>query len=560
MSIYEKLKSPLENDESLIEILQLYCNESYRSFYQAVVDDSQKENFHIMREEFEKYIKLPAYQEYLSKYLQQYGYDISDNKIFSKVLSLMKSAKEKFEEIEKLELHASTYTIKALKSKGDDRYKQLEEQREKADELKSKITDVDKYYQQLYLKCYKAFVKDKVMGFHVNPQNLGKSDGEKEKSDIKFYINVGQDTYKFASLFKKMCEERGINYYFKVVNPEEGDHNRCDKMCIYSTLEHAETFMKILNELKHENPQMSFRKPPVLAASLDDWLGIGTDGKDFDGSKKSSNQLGAIIIEKAIKKLFKDVDRSKLMEHLSQQPQMLSELRKEIKQCAKEYGIDEEIFGISRNAGTYLKTIEIENTVEIQESSVVQSSDEKKTRTGDRWVGKTMEEDRTETQNAADKWSTLGKTKSTTKTATDKWKIPTKTSSRGKNDTSDRWVVQPDSTDRDDPTTDTTKGVSGGNFGLAQEIGQTPYQVEMQRRKKEISFADVKRATSQAKITQQEINDETLQIKEREELDMLKKKGLMKTPEERARYTYLKAKYEPPVQNQQKGQSRGQSR
>lgn len=167
------------------------------------------------------------------------------------------------------------------------------------------------------------------------------------------------------------------------------------------------------------------------------------------------------------------------------------------------------------------------------------SSDEKKTRPGTRWVGKT---------------------KSTTKTATDKWRIPTKIFSRGTNDTSDRWVVQTDSTDRDDSTTDTTKGGSGGNLGLAQEMGLTPYQVEMQRRKKEISFADVKRATSQAKITQQEINDETLQIKEREELDMLKKKGLMKTPEERARYTYLKAKYEPPVQNQQKGQTRGQSR
>lgn len=188
------------------------------------------------------------------------------------------------------------------------------------------------------------------------------------------------------------------------------------------------------------------------------------------------------------------------------------------------------------------------------------SSDEKKTRTVTRWVGKTMAEEQTETKNAADKWSALGKAKRTTKTATDKWKIPTKTSSRGTNDTSDRWVVQPDSTDRDDSTTDTTKGGSGGNLGLAQEMGQTSYQVEMQRRKQEISFADVKRATSQAKITQQEINDETLQIKEREELDMLKKKGLIKTPEERARYTYLKAKYEPPVQNQQKGQSRGQSR
>lgn len=163
------------------------------------------------------------------------------------------------------------------------------------------------------------------------------------------------------------------------------------------------------------------------------------------------------------------------------------------------------------------------------------SSDGKKTRTGTRWVGKTMAEEQTETQ-TGDRWVDKP----------DRWV--------------DRKVKRTTLTDKDDPTTDTTKGGSGGNLGLAQEIGQTPYQAEMQRRKQEISFADVKRATSQAKITQQEINDETLQIKEREELDMLKKKGFIKTPEERARYTYLKAKYEPPVQSQQKGQSRGQSR
>lgn len=177
-----------------------------------------------------------------------------------------------------------------------------------------------------------------------------------------------------------------------------------------------------------------------------------------------------------------------------------------------------------------------------QQTPSEKNSNEKKTQTGDRWVdrpdrwgGKSMAKERTETQ-TGDRWVDKP----------DRWV--------------DRKVKRTTLTDKDDPTTDTTKGGSGGNLGLAQEIGQTPYQAEMQRRKQEISFADVKRATSQAKITQQEINDETLQIKEREELDMLKKKGFIKTPEERARYTYLKAKYEPSVQSQQKGQSRGQSR
>lgn len=188
------------------------------------------------------------------------------------------------------------------------------------------------------------------------------------------------------------------------------------------------------------------------------------------------------------------------------------------------------------------------------------SGDEKKTRTGDRWIERPITRKQTETRNAADKWSVSRTAKRTTRIAVDKWGISTQNPREATDTSSDRWVAQPHSKDKDDPTTDTSKGGSGGNLGLAQEMGQTPYLVEAEKRKHELSFSAVKRAMTKAKITKQEINDETLQIKEREELDMLKKKGLIKTPAERARYTYLKAKYEPPVQSQQKGQSRGQSR
>lgn len=183
------------------------------------------------------------------------------------------------------------------------------------------------------------------------------------------------------------------------------------------------------------------------------------------------------------------------------------------------------------------------------------SSDDKKARIGDRWTSRPIPREQKETQNAVDKWSIPKAIKGKTKTAVDKWGKTIQTPKRRSDTPTDKWKVQQHSRDEDD-TTDTTKGGSGGHLGLVQEMGQTPYQIEAEKRKQELSFSAVKRATTKAKITEQEINDETLQIKEREELEILKKKGFAKTPEERARFTYLISKYEPPVQRQQKGQSR----
>ena len=54
---------------------------------------------------------------------------------------------------------------------------------------------------------HKFFGGDGVMGFHVNPQNLHiyDIDRKRENDELKFYINAGIDTYKFASLFQERC-------------------------------------------------------------------------------------------------------------------------------------------------------------------------------------------------------------------------------------------------------------------------------------------------------------------------------------------------------------------
>ncbi len=74
----------------------------------------------------------------------------------------------------------------------------------------------------------------------------------------------------------------------------------------------------------------------------------------------------------------------------------------------------------------------------------------------------------------------------------------------------------------------------------AQEIGQTQFQAETEERNQKLSFSAIKRATKQAKITQQEINDETIQIKELIHLGILNKKQSSQIPGKTENYNYLK--------------------
>ncbi|MBO5005758.1 MAG: hypothetical protein J6D03_11225 [Clostridia bacterium] len=195
--------------------------------------------------------------------------------------------------------------------------------------------------------------------------------------------------------------------------------------------------------------------------------------------------------------------------------------------------------------------------IEVEQESRDKSDNDEQTKTKsvERWTERPVIKKVNGYRNVADKWSTPSTINGEKHSAVDKWARPVETPKR-KIDAADKWKIQSHLRDGKDSSSDTSK--SGP--GITQKMGQTPYQIEAEKRKQELCFSAVKRAITQAKITEQEVNNETLQIKEREELEILKKKGFAKTTEERARYTYLKSKYEPQVQRQQKRQSKGQSR
>lgn len=378
--VYDLINNPLETDDNLLELIKRYSKGT--NFYNEMLYDSDEVNKDKMRKNFHNYVKYPSYKKYLksssiTKYLEDY--DLEDNKNFVAVLYKMNQSFNKMYEIGYLkDTMPSEYSIRACKDPErkvakQNKRKEMEKEIEK---LEKNVTNNDRYLTNLYIECRDNFSGGMgIMGFHVNPQNLKESSNHKEKSEIKFYVNAGEDTYKFANLFQKKCEEKGLNYYYKVVNAEESDElKRSDRMCVYSTLKDAEEFINILNQLKELNPDIKFRKPPMLSATYDNWLGIGTDYKSVD-KKKSSNSIRIEIIEKSIKEVFPKVKKEDLYTYLLNNSEKLNSLRKQINTHLSQYGIDEKKFGIGCEAARILKKIELkQNNVIIDKKQDVDIS------------------------------------------------------------------------------------------------------------------------------------------------------------------------------------------
>lgn len=186
------------------------------------------------------------------------------------------------------------------------------------------------------------------MGFHVYPKALTLSGNvaDREKSEMKFYINAGIDTYKVARIFQEKCKENNLNYYFKVANANKGEHCRADKMCIYTSFKNAEKFLDIIREIKIENPDIIFDKPPIFTGRIDDFIGVGTD---HIGGGSSYNSIMSKICLESMEKVFNGIKREDIMEHIKMHPEKLQELENEIIGKAKEFGLSEEKLCVEKN-------------------------------------------------------------------------------------------------------------------------------------------------------------------------------------------------------------------
>ena len=181
-----------------------------------------------------------------------------------------------------------------------------------------------------------------VMGFHIYPQLLQIMDTgmDREKGEMKFYLNAGIDTYKVAQLFQQKCEQAKLNYYFKVVNAvKDYEFRRTDKMCIYTEFKDAKKFLEIIREIKVENPDINFQQPPILTGRIDGFVGTGMDNVK---GKNSYNGIMSKVCYDAVTSTFQNISREQIPALIDRHPEILYKLKEKIKQRAKEMGLDPE--------------------------------------------------------------------------------------------------------------------------------------------------------------------------------------------------------------------------
>ena len=388
MSLYDEIRSPLDDTETLRSIIDIYANhrvdgksrpvESGDDFYNGVTkhgnENELSQNKYIT--EFEKYIKLPnldrLYEniknpdfvrnldEFVAKKIKEIeSMNMSDIERDSQIEDLKKKTLyplSRFKQIfGKFETYHEFYDF--FNEKNLWQAKSLYEKMEIFPSLKDKylkeLNGLGFSEKQIQLaKTMSNFMSlmdnrfsggGESMGFHIHPQNLQLTDTgmDRENADMKFYLNAGIDTYKVAQLFQQKCEQAKLNYYFKVVNADRiSEYKRSDKMCIYTEFKDAEKFLKLLKEIKMENTDINFQIPPILTGRIDEFIGIGMD--HIDKNEGSYNGKMSKICYEVVSSIFKNIPREQIPALVDSHPEMLLKVKEEIKKKAREIGLDQE--------------------------------------------------------------------------------------------------------------------------------------------------------------------------------------------------------------------------
>lgn len=324
MSWVDEVKSPLDDDKFLEDMILLYARQSSGTkrsgsyIYEELImePESEKDADHsAYLKNFKKYVEQDTVCMVLTKAL---GYSQEDAiKIYMDLFLDEKDEDEPLTiDIDKGELVSKLEDIHILETYYDESYMQMS------------VKDLLK----------KVFHAEGLMGYHIYKSKFGNVwDGS--DSIVKFYINVGEDTYEFSKLFKQKSEEHDLNYAYKVVNPEKYEEKRADKMCIYMGLRDVEEYTEIIREIREEHPEFDYKDSSPLMGSIDDWIGVGADPDNF-AYARSYNESRAFLIENALRLVFGNISEKKIRIMLEKnRADTIEKLRAEIERSAKDYFI-----------------------------------------------------------------------------------------------------------------------------------------------------------------------------------------------------------------------------
>ncbi len=137
---------------------------------------------------------------------------------------------------------------------------------------------------------------------HVCSRYLTAKKDKYPKADHRLYINTESlDTYKMITYLVEKFDEHHLPYYFKF----DLYANRDDTIVIYLPTEEFDEYLKILEAIKKEHPDVVARikEPPILTGKIDGWIGYGSEPEPTpDGKSRSFNGVRAELLENAIRR------------------------------------------------------------------------------------------------------------------------------------------------------------------------------------------------------------------------------------------------------------------
>ena len=437
MDLYERIKSPLDDDKTIEELAKIYA-EKGKIDYNDIVHNGESTDIDKKKqiEEFNKNILKECIEMEAERLKQlEKKHDISlytkarneklkvlEDKLeeFRKshydVIEAYKKCKKVFEENGKIITNISSYelnkeNLKKYNITEDDFYGYLEYKRIEKDEnllekeinsFKEENPDYDvimktlnKYTSEEIIEMVENpnviceeevaitwdYIESKhtqsyIMGFHINKRRFEDVDKTQKIDESKLYINADYDqVYKIARLYLEKAKERGINYNFKVNYPRYDDEDRADKFVVFSSLKELTKNVEILDEIMREHPEFTLKNPGLLVGKLENGIGIGMDSEG-----KSYNNRRSEFLDNIFKKIFKGKSLDEVKEMINSEDGIIAKIRNKIKSALTKSEISTEKFCLDKEKEETLKNLTGKDVVmgEKKEEQPKQQQDEKK--------------------------------------------------------------------------------------------------------------------------------------------------------------------------------------
>ena len=356
MDLYISVQSPLDDIEKLKTIIRTYSDsrKNNRDFYNAVLKCNSKDK---------QYIGYNSYKEEVLDYWR-----------FSTwVSNIVEMTPERYAKFYGKEegYYSNEFTMLQSYLKPINESVSMENFRKIQKELKSNY-GLENAYEKYNYEIFQS-------GWdYISSTDLFES----EPIEVKHRLYINCDSVRKYDVIGKIIDnfnKNNIPIFFKY-----NEAQRDDTIVLWTDNENLLKTVDMLKKIKEKVPKDTCLKPTILAGNIDGWLGYGSEPTVLlNGKTTSFNRVRAKVIEDAIKNVYeryilyhpnaKGLSESEVAER---DLDFIQDVRNEIIEVGKEYGVDEKNFCFDTKTVEQMKKADSKEKIPVQEQSKDNAAEE----------------------------------------------------------------------------------------------------------------------------------------------------------------------------------------